>query len=567
MLSDLFSYRVLGDVKVKAEFTEAHCRQLAEWFNADGEFVQYGTPPSSRERLWNCMSLLAHGDVNYRALAEQIILKTPIDHNHFEPIAAAEVHVRFRDILSPEALAHLQRIVEEHLVNMIEVRFGGPGTNNFTCMSTWFLLAASQVLERYPFTHPLASIPEVYVSDRIKTMGLNGLHALAHHAEHEPVFREFNSPTYSPISVHAMAKIVEMIDDPRAKELALSIEDKLWRELLSFYHPELGVSCGPYSRSYRGDILGQNTQMRMLLCYCGISKDASLVELLEDPHPGVLVHHDGDVPFTWSGPAWQLNNQYHVPIDALEELANRTYPHEFSAGIWWDEFGYIDMANRRYISVQGDLISGGTATIHQRQGPRWSLGYRSESTYAHSFPIHFHYALTSPVKTMKDVRNVTAAVAFFGAPDEWVPDQLGKPMEAANFNNAAKVCVEEQDGSLHFTAQAFPQFSPLPANELSLNSFVPIHFAEVAEITLNGQRYTGEPIEVHGQEAVCRVAEAGFEYEFTYRFPAPVTFRLFRWANFLRFAGFWYEGEAKEHTAEFLQGCTAEGLLKIMRTP
>ncbi|HEY3418152.1 MAG TPA: hypothetical protein VGM23_14840, partial [Armatimonadota bacterium] len=263
MLSDLVSYRVLGDAAVKAEFTEAHCRRLAGWFNAAGEFIHYGTPPSTRERLWNCMSLLAHGDLAYRALAEQIILKTPADHNHFEPIAAAEVHVRFRDILSEQTLAHLQQIVADHLVNLIEVRFGGPGTNNFTCMTTWFLLAASQVLERYPFPHQFASIPEVYTRDRIKTMGLNALHALAHHAEHEPVFREFNSPTYSPISVHAMAKIVEMIDDAQAKELALSIEAKLWRELLTFYHPELSVSCGPFSRSYRGDILGQNTQMRM----------------------------------------------------------------------------------------------------------------------------------------------------------------------------------------------------------------------------------------------------------------------------------------------------------------
>ncbi len=565
---EMTGYRVLGLEAVKAEYLAAHCERLVQWFDADGKFVHFGTAPSSRERLWNCMSLLASGEAQHRTLAEAIILRTPIDHNHFEPFAAVELALRYRDVLAPETLAYLQRICAEHFLNSLEVRCGVPGTNNFSCMATWFLLAASQALEDgYAFDHPLASIPEVYTKYRIRSIGRNALHALAHYSEHEPVFLEFNSPNYSPISVHCMAKIIELVDDPAAKALALQIELKLWRELLSFYHPALGVSCGPFSRSYRSDILGQNTFMRYLLCYCGISKDRSLVELLNDPHPGILVAHDGDVPFTWSQVAWQVANRYHVPEDALAEVQQRQYPHELHASYAWDEFGYIDKANKRYVSVQNDVLPAGASTLTQRQQPLWSLGWRGTSSYAHSFPIHFSYALTPEPRTMQDTRHVTGAVVLFNAPDEWVPDQTGQPIEASNFNNGGPVTVEEAEGALRFNAALFPQFAPLPTNELSLNTFIPLHFADVDAVTLNGQRYAGQALEITAAEAVCRVEDRGFVYEICYRFPMPVTFRLYRWANFLRFAGCWYAGATTEFTPDFLAACHADGELRIVETP
>ena len=561
------AYRVLGDAAVKAEFTAAHCRHLAQWFNAAGEFVHHGTPPSSRERLWNCFSLLTHGAEEYRRLAEAIILKTPIDANHFEPFAAVELMLRYKAVLRSDAYAYLRQIVEAHLINSMEVRFGGPGTNNFTCMTTWFLLAASQVLERYEFKHPLASIPEVYTGQRLRAMGINALRALAHHSEHEPVFMEFNSPTYSAISLHCLAKMVELIPDPVVQELALQIELKLWGEILSFYHPHLGVSCGPFSRAYRCDILGQNSQLRILFCFLGISKDHSIVDLFDESRPGVIFHHDGDVPFTWSGPAWQLANLYHVPVKVLEELQNRHYPHRFQAPIYWDAFGYIDREKKKYISVQSNTFPAGTARITQIQDPDWALGWRSESKFSHSFPLHCHYALTPDVQSMADVRHITAATVLYGAPTEWVPDQSGKPMEASNFNNAGQVRVRSGRDKMRFIAAALAEFAPLPTDEISINTFFPVHFHPLGNIQLNGERFTDTALTGHSREAVCRLEEAGFICEIRYRFPQPVEFRVWRWANFIRFAGFWYQGPAREFTPEALAACTMTGEFKVTRKP
>ncbi|MHB9134448.1 MAG: hypothetical protein ACYDBB_25530 [Armatimonadota bacterium] len=564
MVSERISgYRVLGDPAVKAEFTAAHCARLAQWFSPEGAFVHFGTPPSTRERLWNCFSLLEGNTAETRALAEAIIRATPIDHNHFEPFAAVELYLRYRDRLAPGVGEYLLEMVEAHLINTLEVRFGGEGAHNFSCMGTWYLLAAGQVLDRYAFNHPLASIPEVYCSQRIHAMGMNALRLLAYHTEHEAVFHEWNSPTYTPISLHCLAKIVELIDDPAAKAMALQIEMKLWREVLAMAHPGLGVSCGPFSRSYRVDLLGHASQMRILFCYLGITPDHSLVDVLDETRPGVVLHHDGDVPFVWSGPAWQLANRYHVPEEALAELAARQYPHRFTAPIHWSPFGYIDRENARYISVQGDVVPGGEAEVVQTQGPDWSLGYRSASTYSHSFPFFFDYAAKPQPQTMEDVRHLIGGIVFHGAPTEWVPDQQGQMVEADNFNNAGPVMVEETADGLAFTAGLFPSFAPLPADELSLNTMIGLHFAPLTA-TLNGQSWIGEPLEITGADAICRIEDAGVTYEIAYHFPHPVTLTLSRWAHFLRFAGFWYQGEKTAHGEAFLQGCTASGTFRVI---
>lgn len=558
-----------GSRRVRQEFTEAHCRRLAgEWFDAKGNFLPSSTPPSTRERLWNCFSLLGHGDPRYARLAHNIILKTPIDHNHFEGIAAVELILRFRDRLPTKVRAWLEEIVRGHLTNLMEVRFGGPGTNNFTCMTTGFLLAAGQVIDRYEWTHPLAGVPEVYTGHRIHAMGMNALRALAHHSEHEPVFGEFNSPTYTPISLHSLAKIVELIDDPVAREIALGIEMKLWREVLSLYHPNLGLSCSPYSRAYRIDVLGQNSQMRILLCYVGLSKDRSVVTLFDERQKGLIFHHDGDVPFAWSGPAWQMATRFHVPTDAVRDMKARRFPRRFAAPVYWGPFGHVIPKTRTYISVQGDCLPGGQAEIVQTQHADWSLGFRGRIVMGHSFPIMLHYALKDPVRTMRDVRNVMAGVMFHGAPEEWVKDQAGQPMEAGNFNHHGKLEVREtkDGGELAFAGRCLREWSTIAADELSVNAFVPTHFVPVDKVTLNGRTFEGEPIVLNARKVVCRVEDAGFVYEIEFAFPRAVDIQLYRWANFIRFGAFLYRGRSKRFAPDVLDAFTLTGRFRVVAT-
>ena len=474
--------------------------------------------------------------------------------------------LRFGPKLAARPRAWLLKIIQAHLLNSFEVRFAGRGVNNFSCMSTWFLLAAAQALKGYTWEHPLASIPEVYSQERLWAIGHNALQLLAYNAEREPLIREWNAPGYTAISIYCLAKIVEWIDDPEAQDLARQIEMTIWRQVLAMYHPNLGVCCGPYARAYRHEILGLATQMRILLAYLGLSKDRSILTIFDDSQHRRQTGYQPDAAFDWGGIPWILSSPCHVPADALAELRHRTYPHRFSAPIRWGTFGKISPAGK-WLSVQGPALRGGTAEVVQVQHANWALGYRSQSSLGHSFPIHLHYALRPQVRTLRDVRHVTAAVYFHNAPAEWIPGPTGTPSESTNFNNEGDVTVTRRGQQLLFTARAFPESSALRSNEQSVNTFLPIHFAPLKCVELNGQRYQGGELRQRGRVAVCRVRDAGFEYELEYHFPHAVDIRLGPWGNFLRFGAFLYAGPPRRFTTAQLSQFAMHGSLRLLRTP
>ncbi len=559
------SYRILGDQGVKDEFTQAHCTKLHQWFDSKGTFLPASTPPSSRERLWNTISLLTRAEPADIDLANQIIVHTGIDSNHFQPIVVPELLLRFGDKLEEASQEHLKATLHAHVANILEVCFGGLGTHNFSGMSTFCMLLGSQFVDTYEWNHPLGSIPAVYTGDRLRTAGMAALHGMAHMMENEDVAHEFNSPTYSAITAHMMAKIVELVDDEEARSMALQIELALWRELLALYHPELGLNCGPWSRAYRVDVLGQNSQMRFLMCYLGLSKDRSIVELLDESQEGLIFHHDGDIPFTWSGPAWQLASRFHVPEAAIEELQEREYPHVFRARASWERFGAVK--NGKWISVQGGALPGGETTICQIQDRNHAIGYRTANRHSHSFPLSFHYALKPAVETMFDVRNILIGVSFFGAPEEWVQSQRGGRMEASNFNHGGPSRVRQKGESYIVESAFYPQMSVLPADELSVNVMMPVHQGRMEKVMLNGECFQEEAIEITASEGTLLVEDAGFVYEVVYRFPGAVTMRLYAWANFIRFAGFWYKGEPRRHEAAYLAGLSGTCTFRLLEEP
>lgn len=558
-------YRTVANKKILREFAGEHCRLIFEWFDKSGSFIHNPWPRSSRELLWHCFSLLAVDDKKCRRMAKTLIAETPFDSNHFTPVAAAELLLRFSNQVGPKSTEHLRALVREHLPNLIDVRFGVPSTSNFSCMTTFFLLAAGRVLDGYECKARFSSIPAVYTANRLRAMGMNALRALAHHSEHEPVFAEYNSPNYTPVSLHYLSAIVELIDDAAVRELALEIEMKLWREVLNMYHPELDIPCGPYSRAYRHDIISHNSNMQIRMCCLGLSKERSVPQLLGKAR--LYLTADGDAPSIWAEHAWLNAGDGHVPSDALAGFKNRKFPHRFRAPFRWDSIGAIDAKSGRYVSVQGDLVPEGEGEMVQLQQRDYALGYNSrQSYYGQSFPFHLHYRTGRRTKDGTDVRSVTGAVVLHGAPLEWVPDHRGGTIEAANFNHAGVSHVRKAGRTLIFDETGVPAFSPIPADELSVNTFIPVHCGQVDEITLNDEVFHGEPIALRSRKGLCRVTDSGFVYTIEYRFPTAVEIQVFRWANFIRFSGFWYRGKKKRLDGQFLGSCRVTGKFSLLKT-
>lgn len=66
-------------------------------------------------------------------------------------------------------------------------------------------------------------------------------------------FCEFNSPTYTGVSLDALSLWVTNQCSGPLNELGKEMEAALWHQLSEFYHGDLGLLCGPYARAYGMD--------------------------------------------------------------------------------------------------------------------------------------------------------------------------------------------------------------------------------------------------------------------------------------------------------------------------
>ena len=156
--------------------------------------------------------------------------------------------------------------------------------------------------------------------------GLWSLHQLAAQLSRRGINSEFNSPTYTPLTLHAIGEIADHARNHEARTLALNIEARLWIDIASRFHPEMGVLSGPHARAYTVDSLGHVTGMATLLWFIlGDVARPSPMELF-DHRSDLVFHHCGNRPFNIAQMCWLAAGSYHLPKLALRLFTHQIYP-------------------------------------------------------------------------------------------------------------------------------------------------------------------------------------------------------------------------------------------------
>ncbi len=379
----------------RTELYQAHRKRYRPCFATDGSWIesQFGEPREqvdyAREWLWHALAFLA-GDESDIELANAILRATPNVANHFNPVVAAQILVRCKAQLSESTRKHLLQIVIDGIPEAIDSSLATAGLNNFTMMRAMLFLTASQCVEKYQPGNPHGSIDEVYNHYRLRQFGRNILCLIEQQLERSELAHEFNSPTYSPISLLAAAEIVNLIDDIESVKAASRIEQYLWAELLTFYHPALGQTSGPMSRGYFVDHIGHANNWRILCAMLGLDQTHSVLDLLYPPMPGQVSH--GDLVSEQAIACWLASPDYHPPQDWRKKLNQRQYPFEHTASYEWPGYGFKRADGTLVSNVEGDdCVSSGTgvATVYQNQ--QFALGSMSQSYSTQNVPCHAAY--------------------------------------------------------------------------------------------------------------------------------------------------------------------------------
>lgn len=148
--------------------------------------------------------------------------------------ALLRIKIRHADRLSPEVM-ELVSAATIHAARSIERRNVGPAYTNIAVLGTYVTLVAS----------------EQYGIDDLKEYAMKRMRNLHRFVTEQGAFTEYNSPTYSLVTVDALGKILNDARDREALRLTQELYRMSWEDIARHFHPPTRQWAGPHSRSYR----------------------------------------------------------------------------------------------------------------------------------------------------------------------------------------------------------------------------------------------------------------------------------------------------------------------------
>jgi hypothetical protein len=306
--------------------TRSHIDKI---INSDGtgKTVRFNAP--WREPVWILLSLYT-GSREFIDLANRMVeqyAKAPateykdlgtrsgMEWNIFISNTFSHILHRFEKLLTPAA----REVMEWHARETCKLvrgsrqpdyKFHG-ANDNMPMMGTFGMIFAGEVLD----------IPEAI------DHGLWNLQEFRRLLSRSAWISEFNSSTYSAITLSGAAKLATYSHTPEVRELALEIEHRLWAEVLLHYHPGTFMQSGPQCRAYAIDTAGHTHTLQTLLWMAfGETAGRDPLKSYFEPDGREVIHFQGN---PWQNIAEfcdALDAELHVPEELGRLVTERQYP-------------------------------------------------------------------------------------------------------------------------------------------------------------------------------------------------------------------------------------------------
>ncbi|WP_263411223.1 hypothetical protein [Terriglobus tenax] len=130
-------------------------------------------------------------------------------------------------------------------------------------------------------------------------------------------FPEYNSPTYGGVDLYGLALWRDYGSTAQMRRMGATMEQSLWREIASFYQPDLRNLSGPFDRAYGMD-------MTEYVSVAGVWM-RSVMPASSAPLPSLSATTD-HLPDIWFAPHIAILGT-NIPPDALTKLQHFPGPH------------------------------------------------------------------------------------------------------------------------------------------------------------------------------------------------------------------------------------------------
>jgi hypothetical protein len=454
------------------------------WFNQAGEWISLLHPLASRERMWLCFTFYRCGRSH---LADAVLRQTPIQCHQtsrgvvhfdiFESNIAVTLLSQHSQDMAPDVMEKLEAVASEGIAadfpgnRAPDYQFHGYNDNMPAKATMGLILGGERLQNAEAFEHGLWNLRDFKA--QLTRRGINS---------------EFNSPTYSPLTLHALAEIVSHAQCEEARNIALWLESRLWEDFAARFHPETGIVAGPYSRAYTCDTLGHVTVLSSLLWFVlgNIAKPSPLLLFdLETKGNGLILHHRQDVPFNIAQMCWIAAGNYHLSETCRAFFQNKSYPFEVRAS---SEQGNMDV----------DFPARECYTVTRLESD-WTLGTSStpfcsgEQTQSYFTT----YRRNVPVESFRDMGTIYAKIAVNDEAPGLTPYSDAAEVDMVS-SRAHSFAMQHEGAALVLTQ---PHRSLAERNDLTRLSELlvfPSHFGGVDDVLVNGQRHIHWEGEVKG---------------------------------------------------------------------
>jgi hypothetical protein len=338
------------------QYLQASAAAAHSWYDADGHWISASRPPDTRERLWISSALYANGEHQF---ADTLIRRGDTtrygDHcfDIFDNNIAITLLLDHREDMAPDVRQQLEGLVRDGFAfkpgnRAPDFQFHGYN-DNMPAAATMGLILGGELLGQ---------------ADAV-AHGVWNLQRLRALLTRRGVVSEFNSPTYSSLSLHALGMIAEYAREEEVRTLARSIEARLWLDLAARFHPETGILAGPYSRAYTIDTIGHLSCVGSILWFLLGERIPLSPMALFTPSTELVLHTRNNYPFNIAQMCCFATGVYHLPDEAVGLFAGKHYPFRAVASSEQGDWG-IDFPGRpcRVDTVlHADYTLGTSSTI------------------------------------------------------------------------------------------------------------------------------------------------------------------------------------------------------------
>lgn len=384
--------------------------------------------------------------------------------------------------------------------------------------------------------------------------GIWNLKCLRNQLVRRGTISEYNSPTYTAATIHPLNEIARLARSNEARIIARGCVDRLWNDLASRFHSEIGVIAGPYSRAYTVDTLASLSGVSALLWLAlgDIARPSPM--LLFERDPDLFLHHAGDRPFNIAQVCWFASGEYDVPEPALRLFQRKDYPFTSIASCEMGDFGpdFPAASDTIYTYMRSDYTVGtsGKDWLDSAQGAPYFVTYKQKAdvcSYRDVGTVFSKFVLDDEVPGMASVET-----RIRGAEQ----DNLANHASSLSVQSASTVMMLTHP-HLSLGIPSLTSHEPPSPRRLSEIIVFPSRFAGADEIAVGGaaRRDWGGSCPV-GSWIGCRRGRlliAFLPLVYTADFDAP-TISLQKIGSYEVIRSTFYDGPARTFSRDELQG-------------